>query len=154
MRKEDVLNQTPLKLFVNTESLESSSHVNREFVTNPSTLKHLTSNYQLDIGDTRASEWNNGVSKTPQQAMRCTRQFNQNDSNKAEPVVQVSEVDGNKSQADQMADCEVNRGHSKEESLNARQKGDVQQPEEADYEDASDGDNVSVNLIMLLSNHM
>jgi hypothetical protein len=42
----------------------------------------------------------------------------------------------------------------KEDPLNARQRDDsrnVQLPEEADYEDASDGDNVSHNLI---SNHV
>jgi hypothetical protein len=159
MRKEDILNQNPSKLSMSTESVESFTHGNREFVTNRSTSEHLVSNYQQETSDIKASERNNVVIKT-KQTTRCpsTRQFIQNESNKAEPVIQVSEADGNKGNGDQLPNYEVDKGHSMEESLNIRQRGGsisgVQHPEEADYEDASDGDNVSGNSITTISNHL
>lgn len=144
---------------MSTESVESSTHGNREFVTNRSTSEHLASNYQQEISDVNASERNNAVIK-PQQSTRCpsARQFSQNQLNKPEHVFPVSEVDGNKGNGDQLSNYEVERAHGVEESLNVRQRGgnisDIQHPQEADYEDASDGDNVSVNSITIISNHL
>lgn len=95
----------------------------------------------------KTSERSIVVIKT-QQTTRCpsTRQFNQYESNKAQPVIQVSEVDGNKGN-DQLPHYEVEKGHGMEGSLRGGSISDVQHPVEADYEDASDGDNVSVNSI-------
>jgi hypothetical protein len=108
-----------------------------EFITNCSNSKQLTSNCRPDTGDTAASGQNNGINKTEQNT-RCpsAREFNQNESSKAETMGQVSEVAG------QLQSYEKERGQSNEEQFSARQR-EWQQPEEADYEDASDGDNVS-----------
>ena len=59
---------------------------------------------------------------------------------------QVSEVAG------QLQTYENERDYSNEEHFNAKQRK-WQQPEEVDYEDASDGDNVSV-LYTVVHNHM
>jgi hypothetical protein len=155
IRRDDVLNQSPPKLYISTESLESSVCGTREFVTNCSASKHPTSNYQHNTGDTKVSEWNNGISRT-QQNTGCPpgRHFNQRDANKEDLMGHVSEVDGNKGRDGRLPDRDMEGREGKVESLNARQRDDisiVQRPEEADYEDASDGDNVNVNLI---TNHV
>lgn len=155
MRKDGVLNQSPPKLCISTESLESPVCDTREFVTNCSASKNPTSNYQQNTSDTNASEWNNGFSRT-QLKTGCApmKQFNHHDSDKKDTVGRVSEVDGNKGHDGRLPDCGLKGKQSKEEPLNVRQRddsGNVQPPEDADYEDASDGDNVSDNLI---SNHV
>jgi hypothetical protein len=78
------------------------------------------------------------------------KQFNHHDSDKEDPVGRVSGVDGNKSRDGRLQDCNMGGRQGREEPLNARQRDDssnVQLSEEADYEDASDGDNVSDSLI-------
>jgi hypothetical protein len=136
MKKEDGLVPSPSKPCISTESLQSSVLGNVEFITNCSNLKQLTSNCRPDTGDTAASVQNNGISKTEENTSCPTaREFDENESSKAEAVGQVSEV------ASQLQNCEKERGHIKEEHFSAKQEW--QQSEEADYEDASDGDNVS-----------
>lgn len=78
------------------------------------------------------------------------KQFNHHDSDKEDTVGHVSEVDGNKGHDGRLPHYNMEGRQGKEEPLNARQRddsGNVQPPEDADYEDASDGDNVSDNLI-------
>jgi hypothetical protein len=154
-RKDNVLNRSPPKLYISTESLESTICGTREFDTNCSASKHPTSNYQYNSGDTKASEWNNSISRT-QLNTGCPhmKQFNHHGTNKEVSVSHVSGVDGNKSHHGRLRDCDMVGRQGKEEPLNARQRDDssnIQPPEEADYEEASDGDNVSDNLI---SNHV
>jgi hypothetical protein len=106
-------------------------------IKNCSNSKLLTANCQPDAGDKAASRQSIGISKTEQNT-RCpsAREFNQNESSKAEAMGQVSEVAG------QLQSYEKERDHSNEKYFSAKQRK-WQQPEEADYEDASDGDNVS-----------
>jgi len=108
-----------------------------ESIKNCSNSKQLTANCQSDTGDTAASGQSNGIRKTEQNT-KCpsAREFNQNESSKAETMGQVAEVAG------QLQSYEKERDHSNKEHVSAKQRK-WQQPEEADYEDASDGDNVS-----------
>lgn len=108
-----------------------------ESIKNCSNSKQLTANCRPDTGDAAASGPSNGINKT-EQSTRCpsAREFNQNESSEAETMGQVSEVGG------QLQSYEKERHHSNEEHFSAKQRI-WQQPEEADYEDASDGDNVS-----------
>lgn len=144
-RKDDDVNQNSPKQCIATETVESSTPSNREFI-NHSTTKHLASNNQQETSDIETSERNNAVIKTQQPSL-STRQFNQNEPSKTEPIIQVSEVDVSKGHGDQLPNYEVEKGYSIDEPLTVRQRGgsvsNVQHPEEADYEDASDGDNVS-----------
>ena len=137
MKKENVLIPSPPEPCISTESLESSVYGNGESIKNCSNSKQLTANCRPDTGDTAASGQSNGINKT-EQNIRCTsaREFNQNESSKAEAMGQVSEVAG------QLQSYEKERDRSNEEHFSAKQR-EWQQPEEADYEDASDGDNVS-----------
>ncbi|XP_023716057.1 uncharacterized protein LOC111869078 isoform X4 [Cryptotermes secundus] len=145
MRKDGVLNQSPPKLCISTESLESPVCDTREFVTNCSASKNPTSTYQQNTSDTNASEWNNGFSRTQVKTVCAPlKQFNHHDSDKKDTVGHVSEVVGNKGHDGRLPDCGMEGNQSKEEPLNIRQRddsGNVQPPEDADYEDASDGDN-------------
>lgn len=137
MKKEDVLIPSPPEPCISTENLEPSVHGNMESIKNCSNSKLLTANCQPDTGDTAASGRSNWINKT-EHDIKCpsAREFNQNESSKAETMGQVSEVAG------QLQSYEKGRDHSNEEHFSAKQ-GKWQQPEEADYEDASDGDNVS-----------
>jgi len=137
MKKEDVLIPSPQEPCISTKSLESSVHGNMESIKNCSNSKQLTANCQSDTGDTAASGQSNGIRKTEQNT-KCpsAREFNQNESSKAETMGQVAEVAG------QLQSYEKERDHSNKEHVSAKQRK-WQQPEEADYEDASDGDNVS-----------
>jgi len=147
MKKEGVLIPSPPEPCISTESLESSVHGNMESIKNCSNSRQLTANYRPDTGDTAASGQSNRLSKTEQNT-KCpsAREFNQNESSKAETMGQVSEVAG------QLQTYENERDYSNEEHFNAKQRK-WQQPEEVDYEDASDGDNVSV-LYTVVHNHM
>lgn len=134
MKKEDVLIRSPPEPCISTESLESSVHGNMQSIKNCSNSKQLTANCWPDTGYTAASGQGNGIDKTEQNT-KCpsAREFNQSESSKAEAMGQVS---------GQLQSYEKERDHSKEEHFSAKQRK-WQQPEEADYEDASDGDNVS-----------
>jgi len=137
MKKDDVLIPSPPEPCISTESLESSVHGNMESIKNCSNSKQLTANCRPDTGDIAASGQSNGIKKT-EQTTKCpsAREFNQDESSKAETVGQESEVAG------QLQSYEKERDHSNEEHFSAKQRK-WQQPEEVDYEDASDGDNVS-----------
>jgi hypothetical protein len=77
------------------------------------------------------------------------KRFNHHDSDKEDSAGHVTEVEGNKGHDGRLPECDMGR-QDKEEPLSARQRdgsSNVQRTEEADYEETSDGDNVSHDLI-------
>lgn len=137
MKKEDVLIPCPPEPCISTESLESSVHGSMYSIKNCSNSKQLTANCRPDTCDTAASGQSNEINKTEQNT-KCpsASEFNQIESSKAEAMGQVCEVAG------QLQSYEKERDHRNKEHFSANQRK-WQQPAEVDYEDASDGDNVS-----------
>ncbi|XP_069704181.1 zinc finger protein 40 isoform X2 [Periplaneta americana] len=139
-RKEDIVNQNTTKFFISTENTESPVHGNREFITS----KRYTANYQLDSGDTKSLEWNNGMNKMQQGITSPPkRQLNtdyQNEPHKSESVVGTSEAQLVRTQSSQLKSHQMPRQRG---SSVSKERGSmrISQSEEVDYEDASDGDN-------------